>query len=137
MWKYNYGYSQDELYHRNGFKYIKREWKNGKWNYYYKDKSIGIADKIADKIGLDEKKIYEDSKRSYDAYNKAVKEFELDYKDDKELIRKSNQIKEIITNNHFKTLDAYYATPVGKISKMTDKINKGKNYILTLFAKKK
>lgn len=50
----------NELYHVHGFKYVKREWKNGKWNYYYdngkgKQTSLGVANKISDWIGQDEK----------------------------------------------------------------------------------
>lgn len=31
----------NELYHANNFKYIKREWKSGRWNYTYPDKNVG------------------------------------------------------------------------------------------------
>lgn len=53
----------NELYHVHGFKYVKREWKNGKWNYYYdngkgKSTSLGIVNKISDWIGEDEKERY-------------------------------------------------------------------------------
>jgi len=36
-------HSEDVLAHKNGFKYIKRYWKNGKWNYVYKDKQTTTA----------------------------------------------------------------------------------------------
>lgn len=33
----NYVYNNGELYHARSHKYTKREWRNGRWVYYYKD----------------------------------------------------------------------------------------------------
>lgn len=62
MWQYRY---DDVLIHKNGHKYIKREWKDGKWNYYYesgsgKRSNLGLINKIVDLTGSNAK---ENSKR--------------------------------------------------------------------------
>lgn len=73
MWQYRY---DDVLIHKNGHKYIKREWKNGKWNYYYesgsgKRSNLGLINKIVDLTGSNAK---ENSKRlsAYVEYQKGI-----------------------------------------------------------------
>lgn len=46
----------DELYH---WKYTKREWKNGRWKYYYNDKEIKVANAVSEKAGINAKTRYE------------------------------------------------------------------------------
>lgn len=51
---------ENELYHVYGFKYVKRVWKNGKWQYYYDNgkgttRNLGLVSKISDWVGEDEK----------------------------------------------------------------------------------
>lgn len=60
--------AQDELYHSKAHKYIKREWKNGHWQYYY-DLPSG------NKIQLHSKHAYADS-----AYTKSLTSKSSDYK---------------------------------------------------------
>lgn len=50
----------NELYHVHGFKYIKRVWRNGKWQYYYDNgkgttRNLGLVSKVSDWVGEDEK----------------------------------------------------------------------------------
>ena len=63
----------NELYH---WKYIKREWKNGRWKYYYDDREIKVLGTIADKAGANVTTRYENAtaelrKLDYDP-NKAM-----------------------------------------------------------------
>ena len=68
--------STDELMHKANFKYIKREWKNGKWQYWYKDTTKKIVNKVKDIAGVDERERYNQAKaksdKSLDAAKSAV-----------------------------------------------------------------
>lgn len=56
----------DELYH---WKYVKREWKNGRWKYYYNDKEVKVANAISEKTGVNAKTRYEQASKELEKMN--------------------------------------------------------------------
>lgn len=118
-------------------KYLKREWKNGRWRYYYStnyDKSLrGTIRRIsgADARGYANEKIgeYERSKANADGYNKIQTD----------PIRKKyytqSKANELYEDAYLKgklarqAIDRYYKTPLGQVQKAKDIIENGRNKV--------
>ena len=143
-------YTTDELMH---WKYIKRERVNGKWRYYYDYK---------DMLGYDEKARYDQAGSNY--INTAKKYVDakqaLNNKNDGEVRLKKNAAGHFmpadVVSGRFRIAAAdfaaagkkyvqaeedYMKTPLYKINKLQDKINKGRrkvsNWLDSLRSKKK
>ena len=108
---------EDELMHRS-HKYIKREWKNGKWRYYYESKSgkrhdLKVASAASDFMGEDERKKF------YNALDRYKESFENGvangYRMSKENLSKQEKKEIENINALYKARYNYLKTPIGKI----------------------
>lgn len=127
----------NELIHRS-HKYTKKVYKNGYWRYYYGyDKSSNPVERIADKLGYDERMTaYAASRNKYyaeDYYNhvdKVSKDPKYSAKNVQDFIQgtKDSARKDVKREKlEWKTqLNKYKSTPLYKIDKTIDE---GKDYV--------
>lgn len=120
----------DELKH---WKYIKKKKVNGKWRYYYD---------VKDALGYDERAraanaVYKYNKNSHNAnaYNKIqgdpTREKWYDQK-------KSDQMYRVAQNSGKMAsyaMNKYYKTPLGKLDRLDDKLDSGRNAVSNLLEK--
>lgn len=123
-------------------KYLKREWKNGRWHYYYStnyDKSLrGTARRLigADARGYANEKIgeYERSKANADGYN----EIQADPIRKKYYTQsKANELREdadLKGKLARQAIDRYYKTPLGQVQKAKDMIENGRNKVADILS---
>lgn len=107
-------------------KYVMKKNKNGKMRYYYNYKSNSIKDKVKDALGYDEK--YDFANTMLD-YNDAQK-YERDHPSGtrKELEQRSKATQEA-GKRAIEARDKYYKTPIGKLDKFDDVIDKGRKAV--------
>ena len=125
----------DELMH---FKYIKREKVNGKWVYTYPDgsKSSKVGDRVKDVLGYDERARLGEAIRKYNHASSNAKRYDEIQSDP---TRKKWYTQEKSDQLHKAAADAgkvmskrykeYYKTPIGKLDKFDDAIDKGRNFL--------
>lgn len=124
----------DELCHwakgstRKNHKYLKREWRNGHWRYWYStdyDKSIGGTIRRVSGADLrdyanQKKEIYDDKKHVSDWWNKNV------YTTDPKLqaqIKGINAETQLAKNKADYAVRQYEKTPLGKLEKTGKKVS--------------
>lgn len=136
MWEYNY------LEHANGFKYLKKVKKDGKWRYIYDVKQLQTD------VGIyDRKRVVEQRKKvekyGDDLHSYANQYFDMTPEDTRKYPMKAISARtlenQIVNTNakykkageeYYKKLDIYHATPLGKIDK---KVRKAQDFIEKLF----
>lgn len=117
------------------YKYIKREWKNGKWVYTYPDGSTHKINRTLDTLGYHKKADAIDKLNEYRvASAKAAAEDPSP--------RNSNAYKRAQQAATDAAIDAnvavneYYKTPVGILDKLDDEIDAGRNFVANLLKAK-
>lgn len=150
---------QDELYHSNVYlgkdysdgikhwKYIKKERRNGKWVYYYKDDNLTKAkeryDRDKDAIEYENgKRMYGQKDMTHTTHRGKVIDDPTYNKLRKDIVESS--IKYKYAKNKSDQRKKKYETPIRVLNKMSDvnynikkKINRGKKAIAKLFKKMK
>lgn len=125
------------------FKYIKREWKKGKWQYTYPDdeksqnSKPSLIEKAKDRLGFDEKEKYQNAKANMDAASKAMSNIKNDktpYAHKQEAydasIKKWQQsAKEFVTAKK-----DYQETPIGKIDSLRKDVDNGIKSVKKFFS---
>lgn len=118
-------------------KYLKREWKNGRWHYYYStnyDKSLrGTARRLigADARGYANEKIgeYERSKANADGY------YKIQTDPTRQKYYTQSKANELYEDAYLKgklarrAIDHYYKTPLGQVQKAKDIIENGRKKV--------
>ena len=147
------GQQDNELTH---WKYIRREYNHGKYRYYYsktKNPGSNIGEKIGyavkDAVGIDEKKAYETARNTHQMYKDDVlmkrkgygyliNSFREEGRDDlaKSWIeparRDINYSKSHLKNTALleeKALSEYKKTPIYKVDKAKETVNKGVTWL--------
>lgn len=150
---------QDELYHSNVYlgkdysdgikhwKYIKKERRNGKWVYYYKDDNLTKAkeryDRDKDAIEYENgKRMYGQKDMTHTTHRGKVIDDPTYNKLRKDIVESS--IKYKYAKNKSDQRKKKYKAPIKALNKMSDvnynirkKINRGKKAIAKLFKKMK
>lgn len=118
-------------------KYIKREWKNGRWHYYYStnyDKSLrGTIRRVS---GADARDYANEKIRDYNR-SKANSEGYSEIKSDPERVKWYKESKEKALRDDAaakgalasKAIRDYYKTPLGQVQKAKDIIENGRNKV--------
>lgn len=138
----------DELCHgirgwtKPGHKYIKREWKNGHWRYYYSAKpDNNIKETIRRVSGQTAKEYANEKIRDYNrakANSEGYSKIQTDptrqkfYNESKEkALRDDAAAKGALAN---KAIRDYYKTPLGQVQKAKDAIETGRNKVADILA---
>lgn len=123
------------------WKYIKREKKNGKWVYTYPDgsRSAKVSDRVKDALGYDEKARLGEAVREYNLAAANAKGYDEIQGDP---TREKFYNQETSDRKHKEAADAgkvmgkrykeYYKTPIGKLDKFDDAIDKGRNVLANM-----
>lgn len=120
--------NSDYLIH---YKYIKREWKNGKWVYTYPDGTTHKVGRTLDTLGYHKKadaidKIIDHKVASY---NFDVADASTKSKPNDDTRKKLSQEATDAAIDAGSALREYYKTPIGRLDKLDDKIDAGRTFI--------
>lgn len=124
--------NNDVLMH---WKYIKRERKNGKWVYTYPDGSKHTVGRTLDTLGYHHKAEAIDKLTEYQLATAKAKAADNHPRNADEKKKKEQAARDAAFDAD-RALREYYKTPVGRLDKLDDKIDAGRNVVAKLLQKK-
>lgn len=117
------------------YKYVKRERKNNRWVYTYPDGSTHKVGRTLDTLGYHKKADAIDKLREAQSLSVIANDTD-DSPKNANAYKKAQQEAMDATLEARSALKDYYNTPIGKLDKLDDKIDAGRNYLSKLLKNK-